>query len=492
MPKYLGQDPSVGRIPIASEDSVFIPLKDLIEAAEEKTAAVLWKSHYSGTPRDRRLINFLQQFPSLNQLTDKSRTDKPWEKCKGLQPWYQAGYDRAPKTYGAPKPIPGKLDDFFIETTNKNTQIILLSDDCITLREKLETVKYKGSNVPDSKRGASLKGLRRNPTLKPPMVLINKGFNRVLFSDFFVFYQDSITGISGPEKDRDLLVFLSVYAQSRLANFYQFHTSGSWGIERTEVKSHELMTLPFPTPEDLGNHNEKARLVIKEIGRKVDVFKKEIEMKHHEYNDFHDNIKLHGDSFDEFRKKKTEKLSQELDPLVYEYFGLTKEEIALIEDTCKIYEKSATPEHYSKPIKTLQKTTRDDRLQYSNWLCDTLNHWIKEAWLPHPPPFIFNSESVKFSNIGQVLISLCKTNNMQVPIELSPENDEMAAVLKRIAEISIKERGSFSYLRGLIFAEKEKIHILKPDMLGKLTRTAALNDAQTLFDFIITSPKITI
>ena len=492
VPKYLGQDPSVGRIPVASEDSIFIPLKDLIEATEKKTAAVLWKSHYSGTPRDRRLVNFLQQFPSLDKLTDKSRTDKPWKKCKGLQPWYQAGYDRAPKTYGLPKPIPGKLDDPFIEATNKNTQIILLSGDCITLREKLETVKYKGVNVPDSKRGASIKGLRRSPKhfpLKPPMVLINKGFNRVLFSDFFVFYQDSITGISGPEKDRDLLVFLSVYAQSRVANFYQFHTSGSWGIERTEVRLHELMTLPFPTPEDMGNYKEKANSVIKEIGCKVDAFKKEIEMKYHEYNDLHDNMTLHGDSFDEFRKMKTDKLSQELDPLVYEYFGLTKEEIALVEDTCNIYEKSATPEHYSKPIKTLQKTTKDDRLQYSNWLCDTLNHWIKEAWLPKNPPFIFSAESVKFSDIGQVLISLCRTNNIQVPIEVNPENDEMTAILKRISEISIKERGSFSYLRGLIFAEKEQIHILKPDMLGKLTRTAALNDAQTLFDFIITSQK---
>ena len=149
----------------------------MIKATEEESASILWKSHYSGTAQDRRLIKYLQRFPALNERTGKPKADKPWKKCRGLKPWYQAGYDKAPDSYGDPKTIQKEeLDDPFIEATNKNANFILLKTDCITLREKLEIVRYKDSSIPDSERRASLKGLYSNPVpLDPPIVLINKG-----------------------------------------------------------------------------------------------------------------------------------------------------------------------------------------------------------------------------------------------------------------------------------------------------------------------------
>jgi len=493
IPKYLGQDPVVGKIPVSPDDRVIIRLKDVIEAAKTKQASVLWKSRYSGSPRDWRLIDYLQKLSPLSQLAGSDKSNKPWKKGKGLQPWYQAGFDLAPSTYGAPKPIHGKLDDPFIEAKNKKAKFVALSSDCIPLKKKLETTLYKGKNLPlDSERHASLKGFRRSPKrciLTPPLVLINKGFNRFLFSDFFVFYQDSVTGISGPDKDKDLLIFFSVYAQSQLASYFQYHTSGSWGTERPEVRLHEVLKLPFPKPEDMGMNKKKAQQVVKQIALKMRLFKKDLEELHEAYEDHQRGIKLHGYSFDEVRQIKSEELSQELEPFVYEYFGLTKEEIALVEDTCEIYEKSATPEHYDKPIKTLQKTIVKDRLQYSEWLCNTLNHWILEAWQPNRPSSFFCAESTIFKTLGQVLITLCKTKIKKNSVEIDSEGKEIINAFKRISDASIREKGSLAYLRGIVFAENDKIHILKPDMLGKWTRTAALNDAQDLFDLIITSSK---
>lgn len=493
VPKYLGQDPVVGKIPVTPDDHVTIRLKDVIDAAKTKQASVLWKSRYSGSPRDWRLIDYLQNLSSLSQLAGQPKSNKPWKEGKGFQVWYQVGYDRAPATYGDPKPIPGSLNDSFIEAKNKKAKFIALSSDCIPLKKKLETTLYKGKNLPpESELHASLKGFRRSPErciFEPPFVLINKGFNRFLFSDFFVFYQDSVTGISGPDKDKNLLIFLSVYAQSRLASYFQYHTSGNWGTERPEVRLHELLKLPFPKPEDMGMNKKKAQQVVKKIASKVSAFKKKLEERYQEYEDIQNGIKLHGDTFDEIRQRKSEKLAQELEPLVYEYFGLTKEEIALIEDTCEIYEKSATPERYDKPIKTLQKTTVNDRLQYSKWLCNTLNSWILEAWQPDRPPFFFYAESTEFNTLGQVLITLYETKNKRKSVEVDPKSKAILNALKRISNASISEQGSLSYLRGIVFAENDKIHVLKPDMLGKWTRTAALNDAQDLFDLIITSPK---
>ncbi len=488
VPKYLGQDPVVGKIPVAPDDCITIFLKELIDSAEKKTASALWKSRYSGTPRDWRLIHYLQNLPTLDQLAGKPKSDKSWKKGKGFQIWYKAGYELNPSTYGDPKPIPGKLNDLFIEATDQNAKFIILSNDCITLQNKLETTRYKDPKLSDSKRHASLKGFRRSPDkciFAPPLVLINKGFTRFLFADFFVFYQDSVTGISGPTEDKDLLMFFSVYAQSRLASYFQYHTSGSWGIERTEVKLHELLRLPFPTPDSMGMNKKKAQQVIKKIASKLQAFKKELEDLYQDYK----TPVLHGDTFDEVRHKKSQNLSQELEPLVYDYFGLTQEEIALIEDTCGIYAKSATPDRYGKPIKTLQRTTKNDRLQYSEWICNTFNSWMLDAWQPDHPSFFFCAESTKFNKLGQVLITLCKTNSRRKGVAVNHESPEMVNALKRISDASSSERGSLSYLRGIVFAENNKIHILKPDMLGKWTRTAALNDAQNLFDLIISSPK---
>lgn len=494
VPKYLGQDPVVGKIPVVSDDCVTILLQDVLDATEAKEASVLWKSRYSGSSRDWRLINYLQKLPSLSQLAGPPKSNKLWKEGKGFKVWYQTAYDRAPATYGDPKPIPGKLSDPFIEAKNKKAKFIALSSDCITLKQKLETVRYKDKdkNLPDSERHASLKGFHRNPErciFEPPLVLINEGFHRVLFSDFFVFYQSSVTGISGHKKDEGLLIFLSIYAQSRLASYFQYHTSGSWGIERPRVMVHELLKLPFPTPDNMGTNKKKAQQVVNKIGLLVKAFKKELEELYQEYEDIQHGFRLHGDTFDEARQRKSKDLSQELEPFVYEYFGLTKEEIALIEDTCEIYEKSATPERHDKPIKTLQKTTKSDRLRYSKWLCNTLNNWILEAWQPDPPPFFFCAESTKFNELGQVLITLYKTKTKRTSTEVDHKWIEMVNSFKRISEASTSKRGSLSYLRGIVFVENDKIHVLKPDMLGKWTRTAALNDAQDLFDLIITSPK---
>ncbi len=496
-PKYLGQDPRVGKIPILSDDIVMIPLKELLHAAEKNTISILWKSRYTGSPRDWRLLNYLQHFPKLSDLTGKPNSNKRWKKGKGFQVWYQAGYERDKENYGDPKPIPGSLDDFYIEANQPKAKFIALSSDCTTLGKKLTTARYKGPNLPDSKRHASLQGFRRSPQrclFEPPLVLINKGFNRVLFADFFVFYQESITGISGPDEDedKDLLLFLAVYAQSRLASYFQYHTAGSWGVERPEVKVHELLRLPFPLPGNFGTDKEQAQNILSQIVLKVTEFKEDIESEYCKYQEggnIKGEFRLQGESFDEIRHQKSEALSRELGTFVYQYFGLTDEEIALVEETYQIYEKSATPDRPDKPIPTLRKTTKTDRTQYTSWLCRTLNKWASEARKAEQSSFNFTAESTVFHNLGQILVTFQKSQRPKKHIDSESPPTDMVDALQRISKASLHDKGSLSYLRGIIFADKRKIHILKPNILGKWTRTAALNDAQRLFDIIISSQK---
>jgi hypothetical protein len=236
----------------------------------------------------------------------------------------------------------------------------------------------------------------------------------------------------------------------------------------------------------------KALSIVKQVASQVISFKEELEGQLREYQDYlnsKEGFLLPSKSFEKIRKEKTDELLRKLDNFVYEYFSLTEEEIALVEETYEIYEKSATPDRPNQEIPTLRKTTKTDRNQYSSWLCLTLNKWAQQATQAIRPLFIFTADSTKFQKLGQVLVTIHKKQKESNIVDLENPSEEMGDALRRISEASIREKGCLSYLRGIIFSDRGKIHILKPDILGKWTRTAALNDAQRLFDLIITSQK---
>ena len=43
------------------------------------------------------------------------------------------------------------------------------------------------------------------------------------------------------------------------------------------------------------------------------------------------------------RKEQVDALQQKIEPLIYSYFGLTEQEITLVEDTVRIFIPSSTP-----------------------------------------------------------------------------------------------------------------------------------------------------
>ena len=96
------------------------------------------------------------------------------------------------------------------------------------------------------------------------MVLVNKGFTRMVFCDFPVIFQDAIYSIPGENNDKELLIFLSIVLKSNLAKYFQFHTSSSLGIERDQIHPNEYKRLPFPLPE-LTNNPAKSESIINKV-----------------------------------------------------------------------------------------------------------------------------------------------------------------------------------------------------------------------------------
>ena len=495
VPKVRQQDPRSGLIPVSPEDRKWISLQYLLDEARRSRAAVVWKAYLWGTERDVKFLDYLLQLDSLDDIAGEPGTEKRWIKGRGFQPWYE-NYDEHPETHGKPKLIPGKLGDPFISTISDNIQMFALEDDCISLRQRLESLRSKGKSglTSEEKPKASLKKFRRSPDkqlFQPPLVLVNKGFTKFSFVDFHAFYQDSLTGFCGSDEDENLLRFFVVYINSKLATYFSFHTSGSWGTERDEVRVHELLRLPFLLP-DSPHVNKKADSIVTEVASRMRRLQREINNLYKaekRRSEGQADYQLQAETLEETRRRRVSELQAELEPLVYEYFDLSDEEITLIEDTCNVYEPSSTPATAHTPIPTLRETTYQDRLAYSTFLCDTLNEWSRiDQPKGKKQPFYFHAQSSQMDKAGMVLVTISKARKRTTPRDID-HSGSLGQAVSRIANASSNPQGSFDYLRGIIFGNGEKIHIFKQDLLGHWTKTSALNDADAVFQAIIQSKR---
>ncbi len=504
VPKVRRQDPRSGLVPISPEDRKWIALQHLLDEARQSRAAVVWKTHLWGTERDVRFLDYLLQLDTLGDIAgepdsgiaDEPDSGKRWVKGHGFQPWYQVAFDERPDTYGEPKPIPGRPSDPFVKTVDDNLQMFVVRDDCISLRERLQSVRCRGrpSSTPEKKLRASMKGFRRSPDerlFQAPLVLINNGFTKFSFVDFDVFYQDSLTGIGGEAEDEDLLRFFTVYAKSKLAAYFLFHTASSWGTERDRVLVHELMRLPFPLP-DSPHSSPRAKAIVSKVASRMRTLQQEIGhlyAKASKAAKGQAGYELRSESIEQTRRTRVEQLQAELEPLVYEYFELSDEEIALVEDTCNVYEPSSTPTTPDSSIRALEETTEKERLSYSSLLCDTLNEWSRiDQPKGRKQPFYLYAESACLDTTGMVLVTIGKAAKKTACREVRA-NGRLDKAVTRIADASTQQRGAFEYLRGIIFGDGDKIRIFKPDLRGHWTKTSALNDADAVFQAIIQSKR---
>lgn len=141
----------------------------------------------------------------------------------------------------------------------------------------------------------------RNPLLfKGPHVLIRRGLYLGKPAAALVkqdaAFNNGVFGIAAPKKDINYLRLLTAYINSSLGSYYQFMTSGSWGVERDFIEENEHLALPFAELSDV------------QAGPILDLLS---------------IIEKRGLSQD---------LQRKLDLAIYRAYGLTEQEIALIND----------------------------------------------------------------------------------------------------------------------------------------------------------------
>lgn len=450
-PKFNRFDRRQGVIVVEPDDYKAVPQRDVLEASLRGELQSVWSRKFWGTPRDEAFLRRLDFLPALSDAITK----RDWESGVGFQPYYPG------VTEGDPEPLESwKLTDKFLPNDDKFPQLVAQEQDFSTLRESLEAAVHRTRGVT-----ASLRYLRRKPddaVFTPPMVIYSKGFTKCAFCNYDapVRFFDGLRSISGKRGDANLLRFLSAVMGSRLFQYIKFHRGSNSGIGRDQLHVYESLALPFPLPDD-GLAPPNAKEIVSEAAGIV---------RNLERSGRHANAVRRADMVNEAVK--------ELEPLVEAYYSVTAAERILIEDTLDIYQPSIHRWDLDADIPTLALPTSAERRRYAETLCEVLNRLARKQGIK------INAEARVSETLNLILMTVVFTNERKPYREIEGE-EELWQGLDRAAEAARREEGVFSYLRGFNYVEPDRLHMLKPATLRNWSRSAALNDADAIFEYLV-------
>lgn len=440
----------IGIFVVEPDDLKLISQHDVLQAALTDRLQAIWSRKFWGTPRDETFLRRLDFFPSLSE----SIAVKKWSGGVGLQPYYPG------ISPGKPKPLePWSLSDRFLSNDDDFPQLVLQDRDLTTLEKGLENSVHQRLQI-----RASLTDLRRKPpdtVFKPPMVVFSKGFTKCAFykgSNGEVRFLDGLRSITGEKRDVDLLRFLSAAISSRLFKYISFHSGSNLGVGRDQIHLYESLALPFPLPDDELASRHALELV-RETANILEGLERNIP--------------------DRKRLESTIEAMKRCQPLVEQYFSVTDAEKILIEDTITLFQPSVHKRDINADIPSLAFPTRVARQAYADKLCDVLNQRARKQKIK------VSAEARVSENLNLVLLTAMFTEKQEAYTEVRGE-DALWVALNRISKAARKDDSMFSYLRGFKYFEPDRLHILKPATMRNWCRTAALNDADAIFEHLVT------
>lgn len=432
-PKVDRSDPRQALIAVLAEDQKGLRLDDLFAAAQNKRASVVWKQALWGTGRDAAFLHRLSQLPPLSDTAGEPDDEtKRWAKGQGFQPY--CGKDKQPRWW--------KDEHLFLDANCKEINLVVYSEDARPIG-------------PDPK----IVHRARNPAIfKAPMVLVTQGFGKAAFCDFPVLFEHSLQSIAAKKRgDDDLLRFLAAVVTSPFAEYFLFHTAANWGSERDKVLLTELLRLPFPLPENCRDQ-ARAERIVADVAKRV--------------REAHKRIAKAPLNLTE-REAEVTAAKRDIEPLVFEYFGLTATERILIEDTVKLSIPSSTPGTFDGDIPTLDDSNREERAAYARQLCQTINTWGRGKGQ------LLSARGCISEDFGLSLLVLTKGKTKSEYTEAPAPAEVSKAIAEIEKTITIKHR-KLAYAHGFTLFERDKAYVLKPLARRHWTRTAALNDADTM------------
>jgi len=469
VPKVSCLDPRCGVIDILPEDRKTLRVSEIRQSAENNEISAIWKKQFWGTRRDVLLLDRLLEMPRLGDITGKPEEPKRFISAQGFQPYLPEYYEivngkhrpilkkNGKPKHGEPKPIWWPKEQLYVDARQKSINLILTKQDYCKFGE----YKFK----------KEFNELRRSPNkavFTPPMVIINHSVSRKAFCDFPVVFRHALQSITisknnTSEEDKKLLMFLSAVLNTNLADYCFFHISANLGVERDQVYLEEIELLPFPLPEDTSNPSNSYK-IIEQVAEQMNGLKASIEKNYMA------------------QEEGTKDAMQNIEPLVYEYYGISEREQMLIEDTVTIFKKSMMPSSANNKVRTIESPTPDERSNYVELLCNILNSWAKRS------KFRVNGRIEYSSVLGESIVTLWKSPKVE-HVKQVQTSDDLQVALKNIRQALPDQIGRFRYHRNLKVFAGNKLYILKPLAMRHWTKTAAINDADEIAASILSSGR---
>ncbi|MHC5059775.1 MAG: hypothetical protein ACYTFK_01640, partial [Planctomycetota bacterium] len=431
-----------GPVYIREEDIANLPLKAIIDAASDDKAPLIWKSHYWGSWRDRRLLSRLMGLPKLCDLAGKISENKRWIKGQGIQ---TSGGDDNPVWW---RPSTRYLDS--------NTKF-----DLAICRHDLTTVEKAGIPTDTVHRP------REKRLFAGPKVLLSKGSRKVIFYSGTVLFKDTFTAIRGNSKDEHKLRFLTAVLRSDLAYYYLFHANSNLAIYRPQTYPKEFLSIPFFLPNDASD-SDKAQKIVDEVAGIIENFEKRIK-----------TASWFGE--EQRRKDEAERIRKDIEPLIREYYNIDEYETMLIEDTLQLASKSFHPKQSKRGIPTLKHPENEDCKVYAQTLCEMLNNFGRGS------QFKVKGDIIKGHPYSIVHVAMTDRVCRTVPI--SKADDKLAEIFGRMKALLQHEQDRFVFCQNLKVFDGNSLYILKPMQMRFWSRTAALNDADEVAGSIIQSQR---
>jgi N-6 DNA Methylase len=450
-PKLNKFDRRQGVIVVEPDDQKLVSQHDVLAAALQGRLQSLWSRKFWGTPRDESFLRRLDFFPQLAEAVSARR----WSVGVGFQPYYPGVPQNDPVGLA-----PWKLSDKFLPNRPDFPTLVVQETDLSTLREALDASIHRTRNVK-----ASLQYLRRRPAdavFTPPMIVYSKGFTKCGFLDLDqkVRFLDGLRSISGPKDDADLLRFLAAVIGSRLFSYIVFHSGSNSGIGRDQIHMYESLALPFPLP----GHDLAAPNAAEIIGDIALIFKE---------------VERAGKNVVVARRSgQAQAAWDRVQPLVDEYYGVTEAEKMLIDDTLALSQPSIHRMNLDAFVPSLAFPERTERKRYADTLCDVLNSRARKRGIH------VSAEGSVSRELNLVFITIIFGAQQHTYDETVGENGLWKA-LDRVSNAARRDDRSFSYLRGFSYFDVDRLHLLKPATMRNWCRTAALNDADAIFEHLV-------
>lgn len=293
-------------------------------------------------------------------------------------------------------------------------------------------------------------GFEGTRVLIPRGVETSQNRLRASYTETNLTFQDIIQAITVPTAERPKAKLLTALLNSRVAIWYAFHGTASFGSDRPEVKQAELLKLPFPKPADLPNPGQAEKAAVKLVAL--------VEAAHASANG---QFSLSGDDSDPLG---------ELDRLAYEYFCLSKDEIALIDDAVDMILPALQPHEGAFPSLWKAPTSRERRT-YATALLQSIS-----AWFPSKTSITACLEAFS-SDLAILCLSLDGTGNSYS----ETADGSIAEVLAEISEhIHQPLDGNFQLVPDLRVFVGKRLYLIKPMQMRFWMRSAALADADAI------------